>query len=353
MQRQINKRATLAEVAKAAGVSNSTVSFVLNRNHPIGPAVTKRVQKAIRDLNYTPHEAARQLSSHAGSKMLGVVMEDCADTAESIDAYHQAVSARGYRMYLLFADKGHENAVRAVKDISSGARVAGFVNTLPSMSIKECLQLSRGLPTVTHIRPQAESPVEINLKQGTLLGLEHLWGLGHRKIGFIGFHSNCPDLDEEPRALGYREFWSGRNRPVPETLMCFEERGSKQPHEEFGMACAPQLFTRGSTAVFCATDLIASGVLCWAHENGVSVPGQLSVLGFGNGVLARLVYPALTSLHFSTQEVAELTVDALICLIEGKPLPLHRVLDMQLMVRASTGRSAGGARHLQPRVRKT
>jgi LacI family transcriptional regulator len=336
MKRQANKRTTLADVAKAAGVSNSTVSFVLNRNHPIGPAVTKRVQKAIRDLNYTPHEAARQLSSHSGSKMLGVVMEDCADTAESIDAYHQAISARGYRMYLLFADKGHENAVRAIKDISSGARVAGFVNTLPSMSIKECLRLSRGLPTVTHIRPQTESPVEINLKQGTILGLEHLWGLGHRKIGFIGFHSNCPDLDEEPRALGYREFWDGRDLPVPETLMCFEERGSKQPHEEFGMMCASLLFKRGATAIFCATDLIASGVLCWAHENDVSVPGPLSVLGFGNSALARLVYPALTSLHCSGKDVADITVDALLRMIEGKPPLPHQVLDMQLVPRAST-----------------
>ncbi len=327
------KRITLKTVAEEAGVSCSTVSFVINQNRPISDEVKKRVHVAIKKLNYVPNEAARMLSSHKKT-VLGVLVNNCVEdaTGTMLEAINEVVLKYGYRMHLNIVPPGYDSARKAMQEMAANGFLAGIINMLPEISAVETMKLCGRLPAVTFLRQTILSPVYFDYAYGITLAMEHLWQLGHRKIGFIGGKNNCADTETEHRLTGYRQFWIGQKMSVPEEFI--EISGGST---EEGIRFSGMLYERGITAVVCGNDYIAAGALYWANANKIEVPSQLSVVGYDDSRVATMIYPPLTSVHLPIREIAELTVKGLVDRINGHDQSGNQICKPQLVIRNSTG----------------
>lgn len=329
----MSSRITLNDVALEAGVSKSTVSFVLNKNRPISKPVTQKVLEAVEKLRYTPNEAARMLSSHS-NRVIGVLIITCNDpfTGMILESINKELTARGYRMQLCIAGEGRENAVAALERLSAGGTVDGIINMLPALGVSETLRNCNRVPAVTYLRPQITSPVYVDFIAGIRNLLDYLYALGHRKIGFITKTEPSKDVAEEPRLTGFKQFLSAKGLDSGANLI---EVGDGIM--ESGIQLAPKLYEQGVTAIACFNDQTAAGVLFWCHENKIRVPEQLSVAGFDDSPITEFVYPPLTTVQLPAQELGEMTVAAVIDRIDGKNTGQHRILTPRLIIRESTG----------------
>jgi len=330
----MNKRITLNDVALEAGVSKSTVSFVLNKNRPISEGVTRKVLETMARLNYTPKEAARMLSRR-NSNTIGVLIITCNDPFGGVilEAVNREISARNYRMQLHIAGEGRENAIAAIKQLSANGSVDGIINMLSDLSLNETMRYSNGIPTITYLRPQITSPVYLDFIAAMHNAMDYLYSLGHRRIGFISGRDNEIDIGEEPRLTGFKQYLVRKN--LEENLDLIEYgRGVM----ESGMQLAYKLYSKGATAIICVNDQTAAGVVAWAHENGIRVPDQLSVIGFDDSPISTYVYPPLTTMQIPAAELAAHTVEAIIENINGKRREQHVVMTPHLIVRKSTGK---------------
>jgi LacI family transcriptional regulator len=161
--------------------------------------------------------------------------------------------------------------------------------------------------------------------------MEHLWSLGHRKIAVIYFPDQAPELKTDPRELGVRQFFTKMGKPCEESLLCKIDSNSVGLH-----AALERCLKKGATAVFAGNDVIATRIIRWAYEQGLRIPDDLSVAGFGDSPLAASVVPTLTTMRSPLDELASKTVAALIHRIDGKEIQQQEILSMQLIVREST-----------------
>lgn len=324
-------RSTIRDVAAAAGVSVKTVSRVLN-DHPYVKADTKaRIDEAMRRLDFKPSIAARILSG-AKSGQIALIYDN-----HSPYYMHQVLTGCWERC--------HDEGVRllaqpvVVTDADVGDQVCDLIaethvdGAILSSPVTDCEPVLRALesmnvpfvrisPGTNHAR---SSSVYMDDVQAADDMTTHLVNLGHRRIGFIKGHPN--HLASEERLAGYR-------RALGRAGISFDEGLVAEGAFDFdsGVAAA-HLFLdldRSPSAIFASNDDMAAGVLAVAHERGIDLPGQLSVVGFDDTTLARTVWPPLTTIH---QPVADLARTATGLLLSGEFA--HRRLDHRLVERAS------------------
>ena len=332
----MRKRTTVGDVALEAGVSKSTVSFVMNKNRPISKEVTERVMKAVHKLNYSPNKAAQMLSAK-NNRTIGILIETCNDafTGVMLEEINQNLLSNKYQMHLAIAGQGKENAIKAISNLASGGIVGGIINMLPELSISETIKYCNSVPTVTYLRPQVNSPVYLDFISGIKDAMDYLWGLGHRDIGFIGIEEKSTDLNEDGRLTGFKQYLTSKNVEIDHNKIVMAPGLF-----ESGISASERLYSQGVTAILCANDQIATGVLYWCHENKVDVPSQLSVVGFDDSPIASIVYPALTTVQIPARELAAITVKGIIDKMNGKIIGQHQVLKPRLIVRKSATRPA-------------
>ena len=331
-------RPTQRDVARLAGVSQTTVSQVLTARHDrLSESTRQRVLAALDELGYTPNALARGLRG-ARTALLGVIARDLTQPSivMMITALIREARSRGYEV--LVADTG-ESAPAALDlaalmkhQLCDGVLLVGDVHDeqllwdgygqvgLPAVGL---LQGSRDLPIAN---------VSVDNVAGATIALEHLAGLGHSRVAFIGagwIHGSSDrrqvfeefrqamNLSEEPGYLVEAENSPQGGVKALERLLALEVR---------------------PTAVFAATDLIAMGVLAQAHRAGVAVPDELSVIGFDDAPQSAFLAPALTTVR---QPLEELAREAIAVLAEGTATMVagaaHRLVAPTLSVRASTG----------------
>ncbi len=329
----MRKRITMSDVAVEAGVSKSTVSFVLNRTRPISKEVTRKVNEAVKKLRYTPNEAAQQLS-RTNNRTIGILVESCSASFAGviIDAINQNIVNNNYRMQICIAGYGKENAERAMASLVTGGSVQGIINMHPDLSISEAIKLSDSIPVITYLRSHVSSPVYLDFISGMREAMDYLYGMGHRKIGFIGLTGNTADRDEEERLTGYKQYMVLKGLGIDDDMILL-----RNGIFESGIEAGERLYNNGATAIVCGNDQIAAGVLFWSHEKDIKVPGQLSVIGFDDSPIAYKVYPPLTTVQIPAEELAEITVKGIIAKIENHQPGQHRVLTPRLIVRKSVG----------------
>ncbi len=327
------QRVTLKTVAEEAGVSLSTVSFVINRNRPISDPVKKRVHAAIKKLNYVPNEAARMLSSRQ-KNVIGVLVDNCTEqaTGNALEAINRECIKNSYRMHLSIVSPDIDDPGRAVQEMAASGAVSGIINMLPKVKAMDTLKLCGRIPSVTFMRSSMLSASCFNYADGITMAMDHLWMLGHRKIGFIGGTNSCYDQEEDQRLTGYRQFWYSRNLPFPSELIEIGGRGT-----EDGIRFAQMVYDNGATAIVCTNEYIAAGVLHWAHANQIEIPGKLSVTGYDDSKVSTAVYPPLTTVRVPLDEISKVTVKALLDKIKGNDISAETICKPQLIVRNSTG----------------
>lgn len=308
---------TIHDVAKAAGVSISTVSRVLNNKVDVAPETLQMVQDVIDRLGYTSSLAARSLRSRR-TNVIGLVLFDIVDpfSIQVMRGVDQALHELNYDLvvYCSMDSKRHLVADRERRSVAilDNSITDGIIVVAPSVAA------FANVAPIVIIDPHNENPdypyVIAQNYEGALAVMQYLTSLGHKRIGFIG---GRPELQSAVQRLqGYTDGLAQANLPQNPELV--ESGDYSKPT---GFLCAQNLLRKPNppTAIFAANDQSAFGVLEAAEAAGLRVPEDLSVVGFDNNPETAYVKPALTTVDQSIAQMGFTATDVLIRLVsDGK-----------------------------------
>ena len=340
------RRPTSADVATEAGVSRTTVSFVLNGRTDVRiPTETRqRVLSAATRLGYHPHSPARQLAggkSRAIAMVLRQTPEQIAADAVLVDTIRGLAGAAhrdGFRVLVEpLAPDGPESSFEALlrAQHADGLVISGPRTDDPSLSALA----GEDFPIVIQgsLPGLAVASVDVDNVAGARGAVEHLIALGHRRIACI---TNAPieytsALD---RLIGYRAALSAAGIPVSEDLIEQGAFDARSGHDAMARLLARTTFE----AVFVASDVVALGAIGALREAGLRVPSDVSVVGFDDIPLAAYFDPPLTSVRLPAFELGQAAGRALLERIAQRSIPTRTLLPTELIVRQSTGPPSAG-----------
>jgi DNA-binding LacI/PurR family transcriptional regulator len=337
----MRKRPTSADVATEAGVSRTTVSFVLNGRTDIKiPAGTReRVLDAAERLGYHPHAPARQLAggrSHILALVLRQTPEQIAADAvlaETLRGLASAARAEGFRV--MVEPLSPDGPDPSYAGLLRAQHADGLVISGPRVDDPQLRALVRdGFPVVLQgALPDLEvTSVDVDNVAGSRGAVDYLIGLGHRRIACI---TNAPLVytAAQARLTGYREALQAAGMPVDERLIATGDFDAPSGH-----AAMRALLDRTTfDAVFVGSDVVALGAIGALREAGIRVPHDCSVVGFDDIPLAAYFDPPLTTIRLPASELGQAVGRALLARIADPTAPPHRtLLPTELIVRAST-----------------
>lgn len=321
---------TIRDVARAAGVSPSTVSRALATPEQVTASNRDRVRRAADELGYRPNRAARGLTTGRTSN-LGLIVPDLANPFFPGVVKGVQARAREADLAVLVADTDED--VDAEVSLARGLikQVDGLVLCSTRMSAQDLRDLATQMTVVLlHRREPGLPAVTVDNADGMRQAVAHLRALGHRRIGYVAGPANSWSNLE--RLHGLRTAASTEQVELVEI-------GSFPPHFESGVAAADLVLADGLTAVVAYNDLVAFGLINRFHARGVAVPDQISVVGCDDVVLSTMSNPPLTTVALPKEQAGRAAVGLLIKLFEEPATaePAHLELATQLMVRGSTG----------------
>jgi len=342
-----NKRVTIRDVADQAGVSQSTVSRVLSGSVtqiPISQKTRDRVREVAQSLGYRPHPGARALSGKS-TGLLGVIVRELDDPffAKLTEVVSNVAKDKGYDLVLGNAKRDPKNAL-ALRDrmldlgFCDGILLCGDLRESSEDESylarignnHQVLSVACGRGLLAYDIPS----VGVDNHVGTLLALDHLASLGHRRIACLDA-GRGGDLSE--RINAYEQFMQERFDGVPEGYLRQSGNTCRGGYE-----ATVQLLSMESppTAIFAMDDMMAIGSLGAALDLGWAVPERLSIVGFDDVDASAYIRPALTTIRQPMQQIGQQAVELLLSVIgdEEHADPLPRLfLKPSLIVRQSCG----------------
>jgi DNA-binding LacI/PurR family transcriptional regulator len=332
-------RATKKMVAQRAGVSHATVSYVLNKSKYVSPELTKRVEAAVKELNYVPDIIARSMHKKE-SKMLCVIANGLTNSmyGEIVMEFEKEAVKRGFAT----------NVGSGVCDLSVyvetilSRRIDGvFFTSSPKLVAKKDVDiLFKNNVAVTfcnHILPEEErvNRLDLDYRNGMEQAVDYLLSLGHKNIGYLnGLPENyTPDVKCETFKKAAAEKLGRKNPPI-----VFNDF-SETFNDAEGYVLMERLLQKDKsvTAVICVSDMVAYGAVKCLKDKGISVPGDISIVGFENLTISNFIDPPLTSLSFDRNKFAEAGVESLLNTIQNNTYT-KTLLPMELVIRKSAGR---------------
>ncbi|MDE1915285.1 MAG: LacI family DNA-binding transcriptional regulator [Sphingomonadales bacterium] len=326
----------MADVARQAGVSLKSVSRVINNEPNVSAALRARVQEAIAALDYVPDTAARSLAG--GRNFIISVIFDNPSPNYVIKVLSGSYRACVEHQYHLRIDQfdgltGQDGVMNQLEQVLRHSRVDGFVLTPPLCDDRKVLdrleaQGLRYVRVAPTVDPGRSAAVRIDDEAAAATVADLLWRHGHRRIGLI----NGP-RDHGAAVLRRKGFLDRLHALAPD-LVVSEADGAFD--FEGGITAANALFdgTPDLTAIFAANDDSALGAMVACRQRDLDVPGQVSVCGFDDSVVARSVWPPLTTVRQPIEEMAYAAANLLLCRQQTGDLP-QCLLDFELMERQS------------------
>jgi LacI family transcriptional regulator len=339
------RRVTIVDVAQHAQVSTTTVSKVLRNAYGASPAMRAKVQQAIDDLGYRPFAAARGLRGQTYT--IGVMLPDIRNPffPEILDGLTEALSNTPYQVLLGPGGCNDEHAEARVTEAMIDRGMDAMILVAPISPRSHLEHIARTVPTVVvgrHGHSPAYDSVSDDDLAGAALVVDHLVGLGHRRIAHIEHAETDPDrLAEMPNAIraeGYKRAMRAHGLGDEIDIV------STTYTQEGGYLGARQLLARPQlpTAVFAGADIVAMGVLEAFTEAGVSVPGDVSVAGFDNTTFAALGPVSLTSVDQAGRQIGAEAARLLLDRIADRARPSVRLnLSPTLVTRRTTAAVTG------------
>jgi LacI family transcriptional regulator len=336
------RSATLADVARLAGVSAMTVSRVINSPDSVSDDTRRRVQAAMDRLRYRPNPLARGLA-RGRSQTIGVVTFDTAQygPGSTLLGIERAARERGYGVAIAAIERPDHGAVRDAVLSLDDRFVDGLVVIAPFVGTAGALRdLDRGTPVVVAEAGHAgEAPiVGIDQGEGASLAVRHLLGLGHRTVHHVAGPADW--IESRLRTDGWRDELATTGVVAPPPL-------AGDWTAEAGHAAGRQLAEDPEvTAVFVANDQMALGVLHAFHEQGLRVPEDVSVVGFDDTPESAYFTPALTTVRQDFGRLGEVAVELLDRLVTDPSAtpPDKHLIAPTLVVRSSSGPPGGPRR---------
>lgn len=331
---------TIADVARLAGVGRGTVSRVLNNRTNVDPETRARVLAAIKTLDFMPNQTARRLSLRR-TQTVAVILPYLTRPAsvERLRSIEMTLAAAGYDL-IVFNVETVERRDAVFRDLPRPERVDGLIIVSLSPHPDELERIARsGLPTVlVDAHHRALPRVVTDDVLGGRLVTQHLINLGHRRIAFVGDIPRTPMAftSSRLRLIGVRRAVAAAGLRLPPALVGVGAHSGARATE-----LATRMLTSPNppTAIACASDTQAAGVLEAAANLGLRVPQDLSVTGYDDLDLADQL--RLTTIHQPLFESGVRAVQRLLRRVEGgAPEPLREVQDIRLVVRRSTAQPA-------------
>ncbi|GAX89648.1 LacI family DNA-binding transcriptional regulator [Effusibacillus lacus] len=325
---------TIYDVAKGAGVSIATVSKVINNLH-VGKKSKEKVLKVMKELNYKPSVLASALAGKPTST-IGFLLPDLANpfVAEMARRVEDRAHERGFNLVICSTDFDSEKEALYVSLLRQKS-VDGFIlaGSFKNVEvIKELLEEHVPVVLLTESYPSLSvSSVKVDDFIGGYEVASHLISLGHEKIAVIAEDANS----SQERIRGYKQALQDKGLAIYEDMIVTSDSSSEDAERVAG-----ELLDASDppTAIFAANDKLAICVLHAARERKLSIPDDLSVVGFDNSVLSKSTDPSLTTVGQPIQDMCSQVVDFLIEEIEGKSTTKQRLVMLpQLIIRKSTG----------------
>ena len=324
---ELQRRPTLMDVAKAAGVSRALVSIVMRGAPGAAESTRQKVLDAARELGYRADSRARLLRS-SRTKLLGLIFSSSQPFhAEIVDAAYAEASARGYEIALSAVATGRPEA-RAIETLLDVGAEA-LIIIAPTLGTEDLALHARRVPVVSLLRDDVGDLVDSVSSDdyaGIRIAVDHLAGLGHRRIAHV---DGGTAVSSDQRREAYRtEMLRHGLEPV------IVPGG---PDEETGMQAGQVLQADLPTAVIAFNDRSALGIMESFRAAGISIPADVSVLGYDDSHFARLSYVQLSSISQDAPLLAAAAVDRAVDRIEGTQPPGHVVRTPHLVLRRTTG----------------
>ncbi|GAA4877021.1 LacI family DNA-binding transcriptional regulator [Kitasatospora terrestris] len=328
------RQPVMADVAKLAGVSHQTVSRVLNGAPHVRPGTRKRVLAAIRELDYRPNSAARALATRR-SQTLGVVSfgSTLYGPASMLDGIERAARSAGYFVSVASLRSLDSRSLQEAVDRLRDQGVEGVAVIAPQTSaVSAVTKLSSSVPIVAVGSGTRSSipMVSVDNRAGAEAATRQLLDLGHLTVHHLAGPSGW--LESQDRQQGWQRALEsvGARTPVVETGDWSARSGYEAGQR---IARLPEV-----TAVFCANDHMALGLLRALHEAGRAVPGDISVVGFDDIPEAAYFTPPLTTVRQDFGELGRRALELLVAELSGSPHPGTRVrIAPEMVLRRSTG----------------
>ncbi len=327
-------RPTILDVAERAGVSKSLVSLAIRDSPKVSDENRRRIHQAAEELGYRANAMARNLASKR-SNLLGVLIADLHNPffAEMIDGIEEFAASVDHRVLLTTGLRLPSREIAAIESLLE-LRVDGLVLADPQLPIGRLEDLVRTVPTVMLARATRSSHVASVVNDdhaGVEMVVNHLVELGHQRITHIdgGRRGGA-----RRRRAGYRSAMAAHG--LGEHVRIVDGDYT----EDGGVAGAVELLTAGPppTAIVAANDLAALGALNVLEDAGLSVPEDVSLVGYDNTDLAALRHISLTSVDQPRRRMGALAVQTVLdAAREGSATAQHLVLPSELVVRDSTG----------------
>jgi DNA-binding LacI/PurR family transcriptional regulator len=331
------KSVTIRDVAKAAGVSVATVSYVLNNSGRVGRPTRRAVLSAVRSLDYVANLNARNLAKDA-SQTLGMIVSDIENPffPEVIKSFEQRARDQTYDVIL--SDTNYDAAVlteAATRMLRQRVRGISFVTSEVSLSTIRQIKARQTPAVFLDVGPvqQYISNVKIDYAHGIRAVIDHLVSLGHRRISFAGARNDLQsNADRRAEYLRYLRELGMKAGTVLEG----------NSHFDGGLAVGAaisQLVPR-PTAVVANNDLTAIGIIKALQSSGLHVPKDISVTGFDCTQLAAYTTPTLTTVDLKRELIGRTAADALQALFNS---PTHAGLEYPILPTLVVGESTGKA----------
>ncbi|MGZ3304578.1 MAG: LacI family DNA-binding transcriptional regulator [Asticcacaulis sp.] len=334
------KKATINDVARLARVSKKTVSRVINNSPSVREETREQVNGIIGRIGFRPDPQARGLAFRRAF-LVGLIYDN-PNAQYVVNMQTGALDGlRGSGLELVVhpCDRRSDTFIEDIREFLEVQRLAGVVLLPPIAEDLRLISLMEELdvPLIrVTARPGEQNDPPIRTpqivsrdRQGCIEGAEHLAELGHRRIGYIAGNHAYPSAHE--RRAGYDEGFARHGIAIAPEL-------SEQGDYSFdsGLEAARKILRHPHppTAIVCANDQMAAGAYHAALEKGLSIPGDLTVIGFDDADIATRIYPPLSTIRLPTRDMARMAVEAL---LDPDLARTSMVFEATLMVRGSSG----------------
>ncbi len=338
----MDKKPTIKTIAQLAGVSHVTVSHALRGYPDISAAMTEKIRLIAKDIGYVPNANARSLSSKQSTSIGMIVPAMGADTIynEVFNAISAEAASRGLSVLLGSCGRSIELEKSFCK-IMCENRVGALIISPVSSDISHIKEICNGIVPLIFIGgktgTEEENCIVADYRHSGMLAVEHLADLGHRDIALFVYEPQ--NLTITQKIEGYET--AMKNRGLTPRVYC---QGESSDTFSAGKTITEHLIEQNKlpTAIWCASDLMAIGVIDTLKSHDIEIPGEVSVIGHDDLFVGRIPFISLTTLTLPKEEVGRQALNIALSFMGESDSDQHHkiVVKTELIVRGSTGQNA-------------
>ncbi|WNB92550.1 LacI family DNA-binding transcriptional regulator [Bacillus sp. NEB1478] len=332
--------ATIKDIAREVGLSVTTVSRALNDYYDVSPKTKKRVKEVAEALNYSPNHIARSLVMKK-TKTIGLLVSDLMRegvkdnfTFEVLTGINKCAGDLGYDL-VLFSTSSDKQKEKTYTQLCRERRVDGVIISGIKTNDRYLTEVvTSDIPCVLIDIPVNSNSVGFVTTDnvlGAMKAVQHLIELGHTKIAFMNGHNFA--YVSKKRLEGYLSAFEKSELPIHKEWIVngsfLDSTAEKVAYEL--LQNNPEI-----TAIFCASDLMALGVIKAAAKLNIKVPEDLSIVGYDDILLASYVTPSLTTISQDKYQMGYQAAELLISMLKDNTTPHQRLLNTHLIIREST-----------------